>query len=249
MKRWQRSYFLTGIVGLLLLAGAVGISTSTVTTRQGLNFQVTTLEIPLYAKVLDFFHRHYQYEALAKQITGGLGSDQERALAIFDWTRRNIRRTPEGWTVVDDHVLNIIIRGHGVGDQMADVFTTLSTYAGVPAFWRILTAPGSGKKLALSFARVEGKWVVFDVKNGLTFRNEQGALASVEEIAADPRLVERTAGTLRYHGIPYRRYFEGFMPPRVPGVLRAEMQMPWPRLIFQSRRLLGAAPALEETHP
>jgi hypothetical protein len=249
MKRWQRSYFLSGIVGLLLLAGAVGISTSTVTTRQGLNFQVSTLEIPLYAKVLDFFHRHYQYEALAKQITGGLGSDQKRALAIFDWTRRNIRRTPEGWTVVDDHVLNIIIRGHGVGDQMADVFTTLSTYVGVPAFWRILTAPGSGKKLALSFARVEGKWVVFDVKNGLTFRNEQGALASVEEIAADPRLVERIAGALLYRGIPYQRYFEGFVSPRVPDVLRAEQQMPWPRLAVHLKQLLGAAPASKGTHP
>jgi len=127
-----RRHFLAGGVTLLLLAGAVGISTSTVTTRQGKDFQVSTREIPVYVKVLDFLHRHYKYEALAKQITRGLSTDQERVLTAFDWTSRNIRQTPEGWPVVDDHILNIIILGQGLDDQMADVFTTLSTYAGVP---------------------------------------------------------------------------------------------------------------------
>lgn len=233
-------YLLGGMAMLLLLGVGVGITTSTSTTRRGVDFQVSTQEIPLYRKALDFFRRHYQYQALTQEITRNLTSDRERALAVFDWTRRNIRRTPEGWTVVDDHVLNIIIRGHGLNDQMTDVFTTLSTYAGVPAFWRVLKPSDFEKELVLSFARIEGKWAVFDVANGLIFRNERGDLASVEEIAASPGLVERTAGPLRYRGIPYHRYFEGFVPPKVPDVLRAETQMPWPRLGFEARRLFGS---------
>lgn len=240
-RRW-RHYLLAGGILLVLAAGTVGIAISTVTTRQGVNFQVSIREILLYVKVLDFFHRHYQQEALAKEISQGLSSDQERVLAVFDWTRRNIRETPDGWTVMDDHVLNIIIRGHGLDDQMADVFTTLSTYAGVPAFWRTRTAPGSERKLVLSFAKVEGRWAVFDVANDVIFQNDQGALASVEEIAANPRLVERTAGALRYGGIPYPRYFEGFVPPQVPRVLRAEKQMPWLRFLYETTRLFGPKP-------
>ena len=65
----------------------------------------------------------------------GVGS-RTRVLAVFDWTARRIQPTPEGWPVVDDHILNIIIRGYGMTDQRADVFATLTTYAGVPAFWQ-----------------------------------------------------------------------------------------------------------------
>jgi len=217
----------------MFLAVAVGISASVVTTRQGVNFKVSTREIPLYIKVSDFFHRHYQYRMLAREITQGLGSDPERALAVFEWTRRNIRRTPEGWPVADDHVLNIIIRGYGLNDQMADVFTTLSTYVGVPAFWRVQWF-STGQKSILSFARVEGRWVVFDVENGLAFRNKQGALASVQEIAADPCLVKLAAESVSC--------FAGFVPPRVPDVIRAEQQMPWPRLVYEVRQSIGVAP-------
>lgn len=239
MVKWHRWALAGGVSTVLLLFVGVWIFTLPVSTHQGVNFQVSTREIPLYVKALSFLYRHYQYGTLAEEITRGLSSERERVLAVFEWTRQNIRRTPEGWTVVDDHILNIVIRGHGLSDQMADVFTTLSTYAGIPAFWQNLRLSGSGKKLVLSFAKVEERWVVFDVANGLIFRNEQGDLASVEEIAADPGLVERTAGSLRHRGILYQRYFEGFMPPRVPDVLRAEKQMPWSRLTFEVRRLFS----------
>jgi len=238
--RWrQRGYFIAGGVLLLILPGTLAISTWTVTTRQGINSRVSTREIPFYVKIMDFFHRHYKYEAFTAEITPGLNSDRERVLAVFDWTRRNIRKTLEDGPVVDDHVLNIIIRGHGLDDQMADVFTTLSTYAGVPAFWSFLALPGSKEKLVLSFARVDGRWVVFDVANGVIFQKDRGDLASVEEIAANPGLVEGAAGALRYLGVPYQRYFQGFTPPSVPNTLRAEKQMPWRRLIFEAKRLLG----------
>lgn len=62
---------------------------------------------------------------------------------------------------------------------------------------------------------------------------------SVDEVVADPSLVERMTGALRHRGIPYQQYFRGFMPPSVPGTLRAEKQMPWRRLTFEVKRLVG----------
>ena len=238
MRRRRLGYLLSGIAAFLLLAGAVGIFTSTVTIRQGVNFQISTRNISFYVKTLGFLHRHSEYEALAKEIVGDSSSDRERVLAVFDWTRRNIRRTPKEWPVVDDHILHIIIRGHGLDDQIADVFTTLSTYAGVPAFSQILELLGSEEKLVLSFARVEGKWVVFDVANGLVFKNARGDLASAAEIAADPGLVTATAGALRLGGIPYVQYFSNFTSPPIPRPLRAELQMPWPRFWHEAQQIV-----------
>jgi len=236
---WRRGYAVAAGVLLMLLAASVAFSNLTATTRRGVNARVSVHEGPLLVKVIDFLHRHYQYDATAREITGDLQFERERVLAIFDWTRRNIRSTPAGWPVVDDHVLNIIIRGHGQAHQMADVFTTLSTFAGAPAFWRTLTPPDSEEPLVVSFARVESRWVMFDVANGIVVRNGEGDLASVEEIAADPHLLTRTAGTFQYLGVPYERYFYGFTPPTVPAVLRAERQMPWPRLIMELKEALG----------
>lgn len=224
------------LVGTVILSWFV--LSMQVPTRQGVNFQVATKHIPLYAKALDFVHRHLRYGQLAEEITQGVTSDRERVLAVFQWTRRNIRPTPPEWSVVDDHILNIIIRGHGLSDQMADVFTTLTTYAGIPAFWEKVSPPKFRENLHLSFARVDGKWVVFDVANGFVFKNAHGGLASVDELRTNLSLVDLTAGDFRYRGLSYRSYFQGLGPLTPPKVLRAEKQMPWPRLIVELRRLI-----------
>ena len=237
------------VAGGLLLVGvglAVGLATSTATTRQGVNFEVTTYRIPLYAKGIDFFHRHFQYELLARQITRGLPSDRERVLAVYEWTRRRVRTRPRGFPIVDDHVLDIIIRGYGEADQMADVFTTLSTYAGVPAFWRSVHPPsGRGADLVLAFASIDGRWAVFDVVHGYVFTRADGTLASVEELAADPALVSATAGETRMSERPYAAYLASAVPLEVPRPLRAELQKPWSRLWHEVRRRLNLVRAHE----
>src|SRR3989338_4618452 len=112
-------------IGLFILASAAGVvllGRMPLATRQGVNFHVSSHTIPAYAKVIGFLHRHYEYQAIAEDITRKCKSAQECAPIIFFWTRSHIRSTPQGWPVVDDHILNIIIRGHGLDDQMADVF-------------------------------------------------------------------------------------------------------------------------------
>lgn len=226
---------------LAVLAGGYAALTATVTTRQGVNFRLTVRSIPLHVKAIDFLHRHYQYTLLAEEIAAGKTSDTDRVLAIFDWTRKNIRRLPDGWSVVDDHILNIIIRGYGTNDQVADVFATLSTYAGVPSFWKKVRA-SNGAALIFTFAQVNGKWVPFDAWNGVMFRNERGELADIDELIAHPSLIDTAlagaavTGAIDYHALVAR---ETMIPLAVPRTLRSELQQPWPRVRYEVRRFAG----------
>ena len=213
----------------LIGATAWGLQ-ATVTTRQGVNYTVSSHAIPLSVKVLDFLQRDAHYHLLAQRITAGVRSDEQRALAVFAWTREHLRRTPAGWPIVDDHVWHIIIRGYGLEDQMADVFCTLATYAGVSAFWVFVRDVADRPGLVLSFAEIDGAWRVFDVAQGVVFKDARGRLVDVETLLATPTVLQDPVGA------SYTAYFERLRPFTVQDPLRAEQQMAWPRLVFELRR-------------
>lgn len=244
----SRNRKLIAIVTPLSLLAVAGVLLAPATTKQGFNFVVSTHQVPAYVKALDFVSRDRHYALLAKEITGSLRSDREKALAVFGWTREHIHPTPAGWPVTDDHIWHIIVRGHGVQDQVADVFTTLLTYAGVPAFWQSRRLSEQSNGVILSFAKVDGRWAVFDVWHGLVFTTASGELASREALAADPQRVTELANGLRPGGVAYVRYFTEAPPPTVPRpLLRAELQMPWRRLQYEAGRVLGVVRGPHET--
>ena len=229
-----RRVLLLGAVGALVAWGIL----APVTTRQGVNFQVASHRIPFYVKAVDFLDRHSHYQLLAEQITHGLRSDRERALAVFQWTRQHVQPTPRGWPIVDDHVWHIIIRGYGVEDQMADVFTTLCAYAGVAAYWRYVRHPQTRASLAVSYVKVGSRWAVIDMRRGIIFQDARGTWLTPEQLAADPALSQVADRTRLLKALPYPDYFANpeFVAPPPPYPLRAEQQMPWPRLVFELRR-------------
>lgn len=224
---------------ILLIFGLVAIGHLPVTTKQGVNYEVSEHRIPLYRKAFEFLDRDAQYRHLAQGITRGAASDTVRVRAVFDWTARRIQTVPEGWVVVDDHILNIIIRGYGTTDQRADVYATLSTYAGVPSFWQKLVAPGTERGLILTFAQVDGRWVVMDVANGFLFQTLRGELASLDDFATQRAVLPAGAEPLMIGDRPYPTVFRQLRMPSIPDTLRAELQMPWRRLWYQSRRAIG----------
>jgi hypothetical protein len=213
------------------------------TTLQGVNYRVTARRIPLYVKVIDFLQRHYQYGPLVSRICAAKTSDADCVMAIFDWTHENIRPTPAGWPIIDDHPLHIVIRGYGESDQMADVFATLSVYAGVPAFLSFLEEARHGERLVLAFAKIEGQWTVFDVQKHVVFKDRQGNLASVDTLVGDPALVDQQTHGLR-PGVRYSTFIskELLSPFVVPRPLRTELQQPGPRIRYELRRALGLQP-------
>lgn len=222
---------------LLVPIGIVALAFVPTETKQGVDYTVTSHPLPLYAKAIDFVQRDSSYARLVRRIVPDDATPEAAVLTLFAWTRKNVRDTPPGFPVVDDHVSHIIIRGYGQPDQKADVFTTLSAYAGVPAYW---TWVGKDRPyLVLSFAWIDRRWRVFDVENGIIFRNPAGSLAAVEDLSADPSMLRRVAAGVSDTPRPYDAYFQEFRPPEPPDLLRAEQQMLWPRTFDRARRLIG----------
>jgi hypothetical protein len=246
VRRWRPARG-AAVVALVLVAALVAVSMLPVTTRQGVDYVVTTHRLPLYLKALDFVDRDLNYRALARRVTAGEATEAGRMLALLAWTRANVRDQPFGFPVIDDHVWHIIVRGYGVDEQKADVFATLATYAGLPAYWINLKA--GRERLPVALVRVGDRWRVLDVANGLVFRNRRGELATAEEIAVDHAPVATAAGTRVYRGQAYGEFFRGFGLPAPPAVLRAEKQMPWPRLSYEAKRRLGLGGAGAESDP
>lgn len=181
MKIRKLKYVFAG--GIVIVA-VLGILNIKVTTRQGIDYDVRTISIPLYLKVIDFVDRHYNYGQLVRRIIGGTQEEEKKVMRIFSWTYSNIKKQPGELPVIDDHVWHIIVRGYGVADQFQDVFTTLCNFAGVEAFFMPVQERGGTKKVPLSFVKVNGKWRVFDVYRGSYFKNRAGALADIEELRA-----------------------------------------------------------------
>lgn len=233
LGKMHRSRRLSAAAFVLAVVALVGVANLDVTTKQGVNFEVSTHRIPLYLKTLQFIDRSFQYRQISQEITRDAASDADRALKIFEWTRRQIRTTPPDWPIVDDHILHIIIRGHGVNDQQADVFATLATYAGVPAFWVQVRPEAARPGVFLSFARIEGRWRVFDVFNGVVFRTATGDLATMNDLRGHRELVPPSVRSIDVAGVRYEDIVTGASMPLVPNPLRAELQMPSVRLWHQ----------------
>ena len=194
---------------LLTLVVLLGILNIPLTTRQGINFEVHKLKMPLYIKVVEFIDRDYHYKKLAKRIIGGCTNDTERTLSLFEWTCENVRKDiPGNWPIIDDHVWSIIVRGYGMDDQLADVFTTLCVYAGFEA--RILKLTnGSRKELVLSAIKLKDKWTLFDPYHRVYFTTPSGKIATVGNVLDNPSLIETKTGSILHHGIKYNEYLKG----------------------------------------
>jgi hypothetical protein len=229
------------------------------TTRfVGVNFVVTQQSLPLWVKAMEFVDRDVNFAQIAGAVLGGIDDDEAKSTAALAWTRANIKSTPPGLPVVDDHIWHVIVRGYGQSDQQADVFTTMLAYEGVRAYWMLIgTKP---EELPISYVRIRNRWRVFDVATGLAFRNTAGDLATPDEIAADHELIRTAAAPVVNDIDGYMASFAGYLAPAAPDVLRADLQMPGRRLWHETRKLFrmqgrewqmrpSAAPTRAEVRP
>lgn len=224
------------LLPLLTLAILLIMLNVNVYTRRGVNYQWSSVKIPLYLKVLDFFDRHYNYKALAGRITAGAGDKEGAVMKIFRWTFDNIKENPESLPIVDDHTWHIIIRGYGVEDQYCDVFTTLCNYAGFRSFYLLLNDRDSGHRIPLSLVEIKGEAYIFDPYRGVYFEGEGGKLAGIKLLRSgggrEMRISEKRAG------VNYSQFFAALSAARFTELRRANIQSPLKRLIYQFRRLM-----------
>lgn len=226
------------LIGLVVTAALITVACWPTTRSTGLNFVVSTERLPLWQKAAEFIERDDHLRTTAHLALAHVGSKDQKAFAAMTWTRANIKYAPADRPVIDDHIWNVIVRGYGQADQLADVFTTLLTYDGVPAFWQnIGRAPDF---VPLSYVSIDNQWRVFDVARGVVFRNADGNLVTAAEIAADRAIVIRAAEAAKVDGISeYVSRFDGYRPPERPDILRAELQMPRRRLAFELCHAVG----------
>lgn len=209
----------------------------TVSTRQVVNYKLKVLKIPLYLKLLDFFDRDFNYKLLAKNILGGSKTDKERVMKLFAWAHENIRKTPAGFPITDNHVWNIIVRGYGESDQASDVFTTLCNYASIDAFFTWLDiGPLDNHYIPLSFVKIEGRWSVFDPRGGFYFMNKKNEFAGIDEIAKGDWSAVSLDGS-GASGVFYAEYLKNLELIKNVGLTRANTQSPINRLRLEIKKL------------
>lgn len=220
----------------LMFIGVLIILNIPVITRKGVNYNWSEIKIPLYLKILDFFDRHYNYKELVRNIVIESNTDEDRIMKIFEWTYKNIRKVPEGYPIIDDHVWHIIVRGYGASDQASDVFTTLCNYAGRDAFFCYIFSDDKSSRIPLSFVKLNSRWYVFDPYTGAYFRNNNGDIANINEIRMGNWKLKSLADSIT--GYPdYKKYIINLPISIKQGLSRANIQSPLRRLIFEFNKM------------
>lgn len=229
------------IIGVILaVIACFAILQMDVNIRQGIDGKYREIHMPLYVKWIEFLSRHYEYARIAKEITAGKTTDEDKALALFKWTHDNIKPVPEGMPRVDDHILNIMIRGYGTSEQAQDVFVNLCVYSKLPAFWQRIYDKSKKVRYSLSFVKIDNKWRVFDAYYDKFFRNKLGEIASVEDLAADQGLLENSGlDEISIRGVPYKEFYENLGTFSIPTTLRSDKQIPLRRIVFEMKKLVG----------
>lgn len=243
MKATIKIFFLAGLSFVI----SILIVFMPMTYRVGINGELTVRHIPLYAKLGGFLYRDHEYRRIATEITGKIKQKEEKVLAVYNWTIMHIRTDqPEYWPVIDDHILDIIIRGYGESDQLADVFTTLCAYSGMPAYWRLYRVKDASKRkiasVVLSFVKLDrdNGWLVFDLYNQKYFRTDDGRIADIKDIKKDPGLVGKNVGDFKIKGVPYPDFFRSIEPVNDAVYLRPDKQMFMKRILFEITKLVKA---------
>ena len=227
------------LAATILFLSAVSLSNINATTKQCINYQCREYKIPLYLKLLDFYDRHYNYKRLVKNIIQGASTDEERVMRIFEWTYKNIRRNPEGFPIIDDHVWHIIVRGYGVDDQFSDVFTTLCNYSGIDAIFGFIFTKDKTSNMPLSFIRLNKRINIFDPYNGVYFVNKNGTFADINEIkSGEGRFKSIAEAQLK---VNYKIYTENLVYDNIEKICleKPRLQSPLRRIVFEAKKWMG----------
>ena len=219
---------------LLALGLLFAILTIPTSTRQGVDFVVHTKTIPLYLKMLDFTDRYFNYLNLAHHITKDAHSETEKAKAILTWTKQNIKRVPQGMSIIDDHIWFTIVRGYAVDDQFQDIFATLCNHAGIRAFYADFPSSiDTSKKMPLAIITIGHKQVIFDAYRGNYFTNKKGEFADISILKNPQELVITTITKDTADSIDYSPYFTGIAAFKDSGLSRSSIQSPFKRLMYE----------------
>ncbi len=238
------------LLGILITLGGLGalviIAQHWETSiDQGREFVYQSHQVSLYDKAIAFYYRDREYRRLVRNIVTSEQSPEEAVLALLTWTKKNIRPKPETFPRIDDHPLNIIIRGYGYGEQPVDVFCVLSTYAGYPCQMLYVSWHGpQGKEGFIAGAvNIRDRWVYIDVLHNVYFYTPgKERLADLHDLLAQvDELIPNRFPLPKLQGVPYKSFLASVKPIEHLPYVRGHLQMPLRRLLYEVKLRLGLA--------
>jgi len=228
------------VLGLgCLVLGMAAVASWPVTTRVGVDYQWVTKSVPLGEKLLNFLSRDLQTRRLVREIVSGASSDEDRLVRMFSWITDHVRPIPGGFPVIDDHPLHIILRGYGTPEQMAEALILLAEYAGFRGqVGRLECQAHEPRYLYAATVTLGEQTYLGDPGNHILFRDEPGRLAGVDQLMRRSDLGDLAEIGLLSGGLPYDCFVRSLGSAKA--FSRSQDQQPWPRVLQEIARSLGA---------
>ena len=128
---------------------------------------------------------------VAQWARGAADSDAAVAAALFDWTIRNVQLDAPAQAVTIHRPWQAMLYGHGSAADRAWVFVELLRQQGIAAaVIRPIDADPATTPLLVGVF-VDDQLQLFDPQLGLPLRNNEGAVATLAEVAADDGLLRQ----------------------------------------------------------
>ena len=136
-----------------------------------------------------FFEGRHTAKSIAARVTKDDLTDLEKAKSLAYWTFLHVRpQNAAPTSVIGDDYFNVLRRGWGYCDQMAHVYSTLATYAGVPSRQLQLFRKDYGSPHTLAESLIDGRWVVIATWRGFVPVDSDGNPITKEELANSPQM-------------------------------------------------------------
>jgi len=149
------------------------------TTLIGINHKVTEFQIPIYLKIINFYHRHYNYKYLVKEINKNIDNEKDIILNATVWIKKNIKKIPKGVDIVDNHPLTIFKRRLGSDDQFSDLLSVLLVYSNIDSFFISKLEKNSH---SFTFFKIDDYWSIIDPYYGIFFTNNKHFFAPISDL-------------------------------------------------------------------
>jgi len=152
-------------------------------------------------------------EKVVEQVTAGLKTEREKAIALMDWCRdiplvygRHGTAFSEGGGEIfhGGAEEEVIRKGSTMCNEVARVLGILAQIAGMPSRYvgHMLMIdydnPRSGTGHGVNEIYVDGAWAYFDIR-GRYYLKDDGSFASAWDLICDPQLVTRQSEEVRSH--------------------------------------------------
>ena len=123
------------------------------------------------------------------------------ASALFDWTIRNVQLDESGVPGIVHQPWQALIYGHATAEQRAWVFAGLCLQQQLDVVMLSFDTEDGGSQWWLPALLIDDQLYLFDTRLGLPLTNEEGQIATLEEVVANPNLL-RTLDLDEEHPYP-----------------------------------------------